>query len=108
MSRAKVLGEPLTTPMTTKRSILMAAFAVLALGANSTSGFSADAQRGKQFARRVCAACHVVVEGQPPGDPNAPSFRSIAESRQFHKKGLAFLWESHPKMPNLATTQEEE
>jgi hypothetical protein len=87
MTRANVLGEPLTTPMTTKRSILMAAFAALALVANSTSGFPADAQRDKQFARRVCAVCHVVVEGQPPSDPNAPSFRSIAQSRQFHKKG---------------------
>jgi hypothetical protein len=55
MTRANALGEPLTTPMTTKRSILMAAFAALALVANSTSGFPADAQRGKQFARRVCA-----------------------------------------------------
>ena len=87
MTRANVLGEPLTTPMTTKRSILRAAFAALALVANSTSGFPADAQRDKQFARRVCAVCHVVVEGQPPSDPNAPSFRSIAQSRQFHKKG---------------------
>jgi mono/diheme cytochrome c family protein len=93
--------------MTTKSSILMAAFAALALVTFSTSGFSADAQRGKQFARHVCAVCHVVVEGQSPGDLNAPSFGSIAESRQFHKRGVALLWERHPKMPNLALTQKE-
>ena len=50
--------------MTTKGSIVLAAFAALALIAHSTTGFSADAQRGQQLARRVCAICHVVAEGQ--------------------------------------------
>ena len=50
--------------MTTKGSIRLAAFAALALTVHSTTGFSADAQRGQQFARRVCAVCHVVAEGQ--------------------------------------------
>ena len=94
-------------PMTTKRSILTAVFAALAFVAYSTSGFSADAERGKEYARRVCALCHVIVEGQPPGDPNAPSFRSVAESQQFRDKGIALLLERHPKMPNLALTQKE-
>jgi len=85
----------------------MAAFAALALVAHSTSALSADARRGELFARRVCAFCHVVAEGQPARDPDAPSFRSIAESRQFHKKGVRLLWERHPKMPNLALTQAE-
>jgi mono/diheme cytochrome c family protein len=97
--------EPLTTPEATKRSILMAAFVALALVTCSASGFAADAQRGKQFAGRVCAICHVVFKGQSPGDPNAPSLQLIAKSRQFREKGL--LWENHPKMPNLALTQEE-
>ncbi len=99
-------GEPLTTPMTMRRCILMAAFAALALIAHSTSGFSADARRGEQFARHVCATCHVVAN-ESASDANAPSFRSIAASEQFHKKGVAWLWERHPKMPNLATTREE-
>jgi mono/diheme cytochrome c family protein len=93
--------------MTTNRTISMAALATLAFLAHSTSGFSADAQSGEQFARRVCATCHVVVAGQPPGDPNAPSFQSVAQSQQFHQKGVALLLEEHPKMPNLALTQEE-
>jgi cytochrome c551/c552 len=66
----------------------MAAFAALALVAHSMSGLSADARRGELFARRVCAFCHVVAEGQPARDPDAPSFRSIAESRQFRDSGI--------------------
>jgi mono/diheme cytochrome c family protein len=97
----------LTTPMTTKRSILMVAFAALGLVAHSASGFCADAQRGKRFAGRVCATCHVVFKGQSSGDPNAPSFQAIAKSRQFRETGVRWLWEVHPKMLNLATTQEE-
>jgi len=100
------IGEPLTTSRTTRRSILMAASAALALVAHSTSGFSADARRGEQFARHVCATCHVVAR-ESSSDANAPSFRSIAVSEQFRKKGIAWLWERHPKMPNLATTREE-
>jgi len=107
MTRAKVSREPLTTLEPTKRSIPMTAFVALALVTSSASGFAADAQRGRQFAGHVCGICHVVFDGQSPGDPNAPSFRSIAKSRQFHKKGIAWLWEEHPKMPNLATTREE-
>jgi mono/diheme cytochrome c family protein len=99
-------GEPLTAPMTMRRAILGAAVAALVLVADSTSGFSADARRGEQFARHVCATCHVVAR-ESPSDANAPSFRSIAVSEQFHKKGVAWLWERHPKMPNLATTREE-
>lgn len=93
--------------MMTKLSILAATFAALVLLAHSTSAFSADAQHGKLFARRVCALCHVVADGQRPGDPDAPSFRSIPESPQFHEKGAALLLEKHPKMPNLALTQTE-
>jgi len=107
MARANASGGPLITPMATKRSILMAAFVGLALVTHSTSGLSADARRGELFARRVCAFCHVVAEGQPARDPDAPSFRSIAESRQFREKGVRLLWERHPKMPNLALTQVE-
>jgi mono/diheme cytochrome c family protein len=93
-------------PDSTKRLIMMAAF-IFALAASSVSGFAADVQRGKQFARRVCGICHVVFKGQSPGDPNAPSFQSIARSQQFREKGISLLWENHPKMPTLALTQDE-
>jgi mono/diheme cytochrome c family protein len=100
------IAEPLTAPRMTRSVIQTTAFAALALFVHSTSGFSADARRGEQFARHVCATCHVVAR-ESSSDANAPSFRSIAVSEQFHKKGIAWLWERHPKMPNLATTREE-
>jgi mono/diheme cytochrome c family protein len=101
------IRKTLIALMTMKLSRQMAAFAGLLFVAYSAPALSADAHHGKQFARRVCALCHVVVDGQRPGDPDAPSFRSIAESPQFHKKGAALLLEKHPKMPTLALTQVE-
>jgi mono/diheme cytochrome c family protein len=83
----------------------MFVFAALLLVSSNTSGFAANAQRGKRFAHHVCAVCHVVSKGQSSGDPNAPSFKSIAVSRQFREKGIRWLWERHPKMPELGTTQ---
>jgi mono/diheme cytochrome c family protein len=94
-------------PKTTNHAVLKAAFTGLAFVVYSTPGFSADARRGEQFALHVCAACHFVPKAKHPGDPSAPSFQTIAESRQFHEKGIRLLWEIHPKMPNLATTQDE-
>lgn len=91
-----------------KRSIFVGALAGLAFMSYCASGFAADARSGKQLAFKVCAICHVVAEGQSPGDPSAPSFQSIAMSQQFREKGLmALLAERHQRMPNLALTQEQ-
>jgi mono/diheme cytochrome c family protein len=73
----------------------------------STSTFAADAERGKQLARRSCSVCHVILSGQSSGVPPAPSFGSIAKSRQFRAKGARFLWEVHGAMPNFALTGED-
>ena len=94
-----------TTPIAIRHCIMMVACA-LAVVTYSTAVFPADAQRGKQFASRICAFCHAVFEGHSR-DPDAPPFRSIATSREFHEKGAALLSEPHPKMPNLGLTQEQ-
>jgi mono/diheme cytochrome c family protein len=86
---------------------LMAAAAALAFIASSSAGSAADVERGKQYARRVCSVCHAVAAGQGPGVPPAPSFQSIAKSRQFRAKGAKLLWEKHGTMPNLALTGDE-
>ena len=88
-----------------RKSVLL--LAALALVACSGSAFAADADRGKEFARRVCALCHVVMEGQNPRNPDAPSFQAIATSQQFREKGMEVLQKNHSKMPNLALTQQQ-
>ncbi len=87
------------------RSILVAPVAALVF--MTATGFAADSQRGRQYARRVCSICHSISKDDSEGDPNAPSFQSIAKSRQFREKGVARLWERHPKMPDLATTKDD-
>ena len=73
--------------MTTKGSIRLAAFAALALTVHSTTGFSADAQRGQQFARRVCAVCHVVAEGQTGAIQMRLRFNRSQRAGNFRRKG---------------------
>ena len=90
-----------------KRYHSVTAVASFVLMVCSTSAFAADVERGKQLARRACSVCHVALAGQSPGVPPAPSFRSIAKSRQFRTKGAGFLWEVHGMMPNFALTGEE-
>ena len=86
-----------------RKSVLF--LTALALVACSGSAFAADAARGKELARRVCALCHAVMEGQNSRDPNAPSFQAIATSQQFREKGMKVLGKDHSKMPNLALIQ---
>ena len=88
-----------------RKSVLL--LTTLALVTCNGSAFAADAARGKELARRVCAICHAVMEGQNPRDPNAPSFQAIATSQQFREKGMEVLGKDHSKMPNLALTQEQ-
>ena len=90
-----------------KRYSLVAGVAGLVLMACSTSTFAADAERGKQLARRLCSVCHVVRVGQSAGVPPAPPFRSIAKSPQFRAKRAKLLWEAHGTMPNFALTGDE-
>jgi mono/diheme cytochrome c family protein len=104
MLRIKAFGE---TPKMTMRAIMTSAFAALSFLSSNMPGFAADARRGERFAHHVCATCHVVSEGESPGNPDAPSFQSIAVSRQFGEKGIRWLWQKHPKMPELATTRAE-
>ena len=90
-----------------RRYPLPTAVAALALLVCGTSAFAADAERGRQFARRVCSVCHIVAAGQRQGVPPAPPFSSIARSAQFRTKGAQLLWEKHGTMPNFALTADE-
>jgi cytochrome c len=84
--------------------VVSVAFAVTSSG---SSGFAADAKRGKQFAQRVCSLCHAVSGTQASPNAAAPPFRVVARSKSFREKGAALIWEEHPTMPNFALTEEE-
>ena len=67
-----------------RKSVLL--LAALALVACSGSAFAADADRGKEFARRVCALCHVVMEGQIRATRMRHRFKRLRRADNFVKK----------------------
>lgn len=84
----------------------------LLLGAISSLGTSsalaADADHGADLARRWCASCHVVANGQTQASADVPSFASVARRPDFSPERLAFfLLDPHPKMPNFPLSRTE-
>jgi mono/diheme cytochrome c family protein len=68
---------------------------------------TSDVERGKSYARRVCAECHEVEPGIPaPAHASAPDFSSIASAPGMTAMALnVWLTTSHPSMPNLIIPQ---
>lgn len=68
---------------------------------------TSDAERGKSYARRVCAECHEVEPGIPAGPhAAAPDFTAIAATPGMTAMALnVWLTTSHPTMPNLVIPQ---
>lgn len=80
---------------------------LIALGlAFCPTAFASDAANGGRLAQRWCAACHVVSEGQPRAQTDAPSFASISASRKVPEIS-AFLRQSHPQMPDMNLSRDE-
>jgi mono/diheme cytochrome c family protein len=80
--------------------------AASSLGASSA--FAADADHGAELARRWCASCHVVTNGQAQASADVPSFASVARRPDFNPERLAFfLLDPHPKMPNFPLSRTE-
>ncbi|MCK1303559.1 MULTISPECIES: cytochrome c [unclassified Bradyrhizobium] len=68
----------------------------------ASSALAADADHGADLARRWCASCHVVANGQIQASADVPSFASVARRPDFSSERLAFfLLAPHPKMPNF-------
>ena len=89
---------------TFKRSLLAAAVLFIA----PLPGRAADAVHGYYLAMRWCAACHVVSADQKEANADAPPFATIAKSRHFSVRGLAyFLLDPHPKMPELPLSRQQ-
>ncbi|WP_128926958.1 c-type cytochrome [Bradyrhizobium guangxiense] len=72
------------------------------------SAFAADADHGADLAKRWCASCHIVANGQTQASADVPSFASVARRPDFSAERLAFfLLDPHPKMPNFPLSRTE-
>jgi mono/diheme cytochrome c family protein len=77
-----------------------------ALSLCTVAAHSADAEHGRDLAKRWCASCHVVSSDQLSANADVPPFATIAQSPNFDPKRLAyFLLEPHPKMPQMALSR---
>jgi len=77
-------------------------------GPATSSALAADADHGADLAKRWCASCHVVANGQTRASADVPSFASVARRPDFSPERLAFfLLDPHPKMPNFPLSRTE-
>ncbi|CCE02589.1 cytochrome c [Bradyrhizobium sp. STM 3809] len=84
------------------RALLIRILAVLAATAVSTSARSADADHGRDLARRWCSSCHLIEGTQKQASADVPSFAEIAQKADFTPEKVAFfLLDPHPKMPSF-------
>jgi mono/diheme cytochrome c family protein len=87
---------------------LAAPLSLAALVALSAPVDAADAQKGEALAKRWCAFCHVVAEGQRAGNPDVPSFAAIGSRPNYDAQAVAnFLMSPHPVMPNMSLSRAE-
>ncbi len=81
---------------------------LIAASAWGSGALAADAAKGGVLAKRWCAACHVVAEGQRTGNADVPTFASIGSRKDFDAKAVAyFLMSPHPKMPSMSLSRAE-
>ncbi|MHC4046571.1 c-type cytochrome [Bradyrhizobium sp. 23AC] len=74
----------------------------------TSSALAANADHGADLAKRWCASCHVVANGQTQASADVPSFASVARRPDFSPERLAFfLLDPHPKMPNFPLSRTE-
>ncbi|HXH43555.1 MAG TPA: cytochrome c [Bradyrhizobium sp.] len=80
----------------------------VSLSACASSACASDAGHGADLAKRWCASCHVVANGQTQANADVPSFASVANKPDFSPERLAFfLLDPHPKMPNFPLSRTE-
>lgn len=87
---------------------IAALLSLILAGACADGAAAADAEKGQTLARRWCAFCHVVAEGQRTGNPDVPAFASIGDRPDFDAGKIAnFLMSPHPKMPDMSLSRDE-
>jgi mono/diheme cytochrome c family protein len=83
-------------------SVVCSALAII------TPSVAADTVNGKDIAKRWCASCHLVENGQTSATDQAPPFTYLARMPDFDQNRLAFLLlMPHPNMPNLSLNRTE-
>jgi hypothetical protein len=93
---------------------LLSSFAMVLLALTSRQASAqpiGNLNAGKAFALEVCTPCHVVAPDQlsPRRFAVGPDFSAIANTPGMAEMALhAFLSSSHPTMPNLILSPEEE
>ena len=68
-----------------------------------------DVAAGLTFAKRICAECHALTEGEAKSpNKDAPPFAKVAATPGMNGRALsAWLQTSHPTMPNLILTKKD-
>lgn len=90
------------------KPLILAFVALSASVTLSGAAQAADASNGERLAKRWCAFCHVVAEGQRAGNPDVPTFASIGKKPDYDANAIAnFLMSPHPKMPNMSLSRSE-
>jgi mono/diheme cytochrome c family protein len=88
-----------------KRVLIIAIAAVAFWG---PAAIAADANNGRDLAKRWCATCHVVDSEQKQASADVPPFAAIARKSDFTPEKVAFfLLDPHPKMPNFPLSRSE-
>jgi len=83
-------------------------FCGLCIMAIITPSFAADADHGKEIAKRWCVSCHLVERGQTSATDQAPPFDFLARMPDFDANMLAFLLlQPHPNMPSVSLNRAE-
>lgn len=79
------------------------------MGTSAASQDLGDPAIGRGLARDICAICHgVEPDSRESPNPNAPSFRTLADTPGMNRRALAAaLATSHRSMPNLELSPEE-
>lgn len=80
--------------------------AVLVCGPALAAG---DVATGERLAKRWCAGCHLVAEGQGTASVDAPTFTGLAATRTAEAIGdfLTLPGTTHSKMPDMALSRVE-
>jgi mono/diheme cytochrome c family protein len=96
--------SPKGVPMIKIAAFFSLVFSIIALDAAA----AADANHGRQVARRWCVTCHVVAANQRQTTSEAPPFAAIARKPDFDVNRLAtFLMNPYPRMPAMSLTRVE-